>query len=234
MMCALGILLALIERGRSGLGQVVQADMVSNVRYLSTHPFLLRRQNIGSGPRGENLLDGGAPFYNTYETADGKYTTLACLEPRFYRIFLQTLLPTLQLPSTSSKSLTQFPFPPPSNIGYPHPDEQMERSTWPALRSFLTMAFRSKTRKEWEVIFEGKDACCLPVLEEWEVEKGEVPGIAPKLAGMVERDVQMFYTGEREKGGDSTEVLLRLGLGMEEVEKLIADGVVGMTLASKL
>lgn len=96
------------------------------------------------------------------------------------------------------------------------------------------MAFRSKTRKEWEVIFEGKDACCLPVLEEWEVEKGEVPGIAPKLAGMVERDVQMFYTGEREKGGDSTEVLLRLGLGMEEVEKLIADGVVGMTLASKL
>ncbi|NXL13538.1 AMACR racemase, partial [Setophaga kirtlandii] len=84
VMCALGIVIALFERAKSGKGQVIDASMVEGVAYLSS--FLWKSQNLGlwSQPRGENLLDSGAPFYETYRTSDGKFMAVGAIEPKFY------------------------------------------------------------------------------------------------------------------------------------------------------
>ncbi|NXS20616.1 AMACR racemase, partial [Mystacornis crossleyi] len=84
VMCAMGIVIALFERARSGRGQVIDASMVEGVAYLSS--FLWKSQNLGlwSQPQGENMIDGGAPFYETYRTSDGKFMAVGALEPQFY------------------------------------------------------------------------------------------------------------------------------------------------------
>ncbi|XP_010115695.1 PREDICTED: alpha-methylacyl-CoA racemase-like, partial [Chlamydotis macqueenii] len=84
VMCAMGIVTALYERTRSGKGQIIDASMVEGVAYLSS--FLWKSQNLGlwNRPRGENLLDSGAPFYETYKTSDGKFMAVGAIEPQFY------------------------------------------------------------------------------------------------------------------------------------------------------
>ncbi|KAM0786483.1 hypothetical protein ACM66B_001941 [Microbotryomycetes sp. NB124-2] len=160
LMAAMGVLMAIIERHRTGLGQVVEADMVTGARYVSSFPLMLSQPSSGlplwDSERGENFLDGGAPWYEVYETKDGLYMTVAALENHFYATFLNTLLPAL-----------------PSNVvpsQAPTPATQMDRSTWPALSEFLTKAFMTKTRDEWTKIFVGTDSCCVPVLNRWEVD----------------------------------------------------------------
>ncbi|XP_042303776.1 alpha-methylacyl-CoA racemase-like [Sceloporus undulatus] len=88
VMCAMGIIMALFERTKSGKGQVIDASMVEGLAYLSS--FLWKSQNLGlwNRPRGENLLDSGAPFYDTYKTSDGKYMAVGALEPQFYKQFI--------------------------------------------------------------------------------------------------------------------------------------------------
>ncbi|SNR94266.1 alpha-methylacyl-CoA racemase [Haloechinothrix alba] len=141
LLLALGILAALYERGQSGVGQVVDAAMVDGAGLLTASLHGMRAAGLWSDERGTNILDSGAPFYDTYQTADGRYVSVGALEHRFYA----QLLDGLGIEPTS--------MPP-----------QYDRASWPDLRAKLAEAFRSKTRDEWEEIFRDTDACVTPVL----------------------------------------------------------------------
>ncbi|KAJ5894577.1 hypothetical protein N7495_006268 [Penicillium taxi] len=147
-MCFLGIILALISRSHTGRGQVVEANMVDGSAYLTTMPRLARQNPTWAQPRGENLLDGGCPYYDTYETKDsGKYFAIGPLEPQFYAALLQGLdLDPRDLPAREN------------------------RENWSILRDVFTRRFKEKTRAEWEKIFDGTDACATPVLEQSELQ----------------------------------------------------------------
>ncbi|KAL4801599.1 CoA-transferase family III domain-containing protein [Aspergillus unguis] len=146
--CFQGILLALLSRATSGRGQVVEANMVDGSAYLATMPRLNLQTPLWSGPRGTNTLDGGSPFYDTYETKDaGKYFSVGALEPQFYAALIKGLgFQKEELPSRD------------------------DRDNWPALREIFTKRFKEKTRAEWESVFDGTDACATPVLEQTELQ----------------------------------------------------------------
>lgn len=164
LMCAFGILLALLERERErpGRGQVVENNMVDGTAYLASFLRYARKSPVGDHPRGENLLDGGCPWYAVYECKGGGYMAVGALEPKF----LQTLLRGLSLdlndiflsPSSSSSSSS------------PSAALNLNRTQWPALKIKLAQRFLTKTRTEWERIFDGTDACCTPVLTQDELE----------------------------------------------------------------
>lgn len=141
MLMAFGIACALVEAGRSGQGQVVDAAMVDGSALLMTMIWGFRALGIW-GERGTNVLDTGAPFYDTYETADGKFVSVGALEPQFYRELLERT----------------------GLLGEVDPARQMDQSAWPELRERLTAVFRSKTRDEWCELLDGTDACFAPVL----------------------------------------------------------------------
>jgi crotonobetainyl-CoA:carnitine CoA-transferase CaiB-like acyl-CoA transferase len=141
MLLAVGVLAALVERERSGLGQVVDAAMVDGSALLTSFIYGLRARGVWRDERGVNLLDGGAPFYDTYATSDGKYVAVGALEPQFYA----ALLTGLGL----------------SNDGLP---AQLDVSGWPILRAKFTEVFAQRTRDGWVEAFAGTDACVAPVL----------------------------------------------------------------------
>ncbi|TGO34544.1 hypothetical protein BHYA_0192g00080 [Botrytis hyacinthi] len=143
-----GILLALLAREKSGKGQVVEANMVDGSAYLVTFPRMLMKTPMWNNPRGENTLDSGCPFYDTYGTKDGKYMAVGALEPQFFK----ELVKGLGLGETTIK------------------ETRMDRNTWPEMRETFTRLFKAKTRSEWETIFDGTDACCTPVLDYDELE----------------------------------------------------------------
>ncbi|KAJ5796880.1 uncharacterized protein N7518_005420 [Penicillium psychrosexuale] len=148
--CFQGILLALISRSHTGRGQVVEANMVDGSAYLATFPRLARKTPAWAQPRGENLLDGGCPYYDTYETKDaGRYFAVGALEPQFYAALVRGL----------GFEIGELP-------------EREDRMQWPALREIFTRRFKEKTRVEWEAVFDGTDACATPVLEQAELEEG--------------------------------------------------------------
>ncbi|GLY91353.1 CaiB/BaiF CoA transferase family protein [Actinoallomurus iriomotensis] len=148
MLLAVGILAALYERSRSGRGQVVDAAMVDGAALLTSFIHGMRGQGLWSDARGTNLLDSGAPFYDTYETADGLYMSVGALEPQFYAALLHGLgLADEDLPG------------------------QLETDRWPELRARFTEVFKTRTRAEWTEIFDGTDACVAPVMN-----LGEAPG----------------------------------------------------------
>src|ERR671916_772288 len=146
MFLAVGVLAALWERERSGIGQVVDAAMLDGVSVLAQMFWSLRACGLWSDQRGRNLLDSGAPFYDTYACADGRYVAVGALEPRFYAALLEGLgLAGHALPA------------------------QLDQSRWPELRERFTEVFASRSRDEWGVVFEGTDACVTPVLSFAEV-----------------------------------------------------------------
>jgi len=159
-MLVTGILLALLNRSKSGKGQVVEANMVDGTSYLFTFPRLNgaggggwgRKSQIWAGPRGTNLLDGGSPFYDTYETKDGQYMAVGCLEPKFYNVFIKLLQLEGQVP------------------------DRLNQDNWPELRKILLDKFKSKSRIEWEQIFDGTDACVTPVKSFAELEAEDREG----------------------------------------------------------
>jgi alpha-methylacyl-CoA racemase len=141
MLLLVGVLAALHERQRSGRGQVVDAAMVDGVALLSTMLWSMRDMGLWSGPRGANLLDGGAPFYDTYACADGGHVAVGPIEPQFYAAMLERLgLDPADLPG------------------------QLDTERWPELRAALEAAFRTRTRDEWTEVFAGVDACVTPVV----------------------------------------------------------------------
>ncbi len=138
---AFGLMAALFERQSSGRGQVVDAAMVDGAASLMSLFYGLRAAGQWSLQRGDNLLDGGAPFYATYPTADGLYLAVAALEPKFFA----ALIAGLGLPDTWIA-------------------QQMNRAQWPSLREAIAQRLRTRTRDAWMAVFEGSDACVAPVL----------------------------------------------------------------------
>jgi alpha-methylacyl-CoA racemase len=139
----MGILAALVERASSGEGQVVDAAMVDGSAQLMSIFFGLDAMG-GWGPRGTNLLDGGAHFYNVYETADGEYVSIASYEPKFYANLLALIGP----------------------LGFDDldPAGQMDHERWPALKARLAALIRTRTSAEWVEFFAGHEVCFAPVL----------------------------------------------------------------------
>ncbi|KAH8392184.1 hypothetical protein KR215_002606 [Drosophila sulfurigaster] len=208
VMCALGICLALLERHRSGRGQVVDAAMVDGAAYVASWLFMSRSLSIWSEhqERGANLLDGGAYFYDTYETKDGRYMSVGALEPQFFELLKQRL----ELP----QELSQY--------GVEH--EKLGRR-------LLTEAFLTKTQAEWSAIFEDVDACVYPVVEWQEAaehrhnaerasferfEDSLVPRPAPRLSRT---------PGKFRQHANGNAVLEDLQLTPEQLRQLQEDGV---------
>ncbi len=141
MLALLGIAVALYERERSGKGQVVDAAMVDGVSLLAQMMWTMKSTGALRDRRESFLLDGGAPFYRCYETADGKYLAVGAIEPQFFSALLDGL------------GLT--------------PDEvpgQLDRDSYPLMREIFEKRFGRRTRDEWTRIFAGTDACVTPVL----------------------------------------------------------------------
>jgi len=210
---ALGVLAALVERDRSGRGQVVDAAMVDGVVSLTAFFHGLLRMGAWTTERESNLLDGGTPWYDTYETADGGFMAVGAVEPQFYAELLARL----------GLDATDWP--------------QHDRERWPAMRKTFTETFRSRTRQEWTAVFDGSDACVAPVLTLAEapghphlvarqafVDVAGVPEPAPaprfsRTPGTVRRPAPAF-------GQDSDEVLAEFGLDAARVADLRARDVV--------
>ncbi|WP_398464833.1 CaiB/BaiF CoA transferase family protein [Tardiphaga sp.] len=143
MVAAIGILAALHERSRTGLGQHIDAAMVDGCLSLIAMHFAVWGTEAMPG-RGDGLIAGNAPFYRCYTCADGGHVAVGSLEPQFF----QALWTTLELGDL--------------------PDH-MDRRTWPDIEARLDAAFRSQTREHWTAVFEGKQACVTPVLTPHEV-----------------------------------------------------------------
>ncbi|WP_280400173.1 CaiB/BaiF CoA transferase family protein [Nocardia carnea] len=141
MFLVFGVLAALVERHTSGKGQVIDAAMIDGTLALSQMIWAFRGMGAWSSERGTNLLDTGMSFYDTYETADGKYMAVGAIEPQFYA----QLLAGLEIDPEG------LPF-------------QMDPAGQDELKKLFTDKFRSKTRDEWTDIFAGTDACVTPVL----------------------------------------------------------------------
>ncbi|CAN5526144.1 CaiB/BaiF CoA-transferase family protein [soil metagenome] len=142
MLLAVGLLAALHEARRSGAGQVVDAAISDGTALLSAFMYGMKAQGQWSNQRGENLLDGGAHFYDTYVCADGKYVAIGAIEPQFYKELLARC-----------------------GVDDPLFDAQMDPARWPLLKLRLGDVFRMKTRDEWRELLEGTDACFAPVLD---------------------------------------------------------------------
>ncbi|XP_023194386.1 alpha-methylacyl-CoA racemase [Xiphophorus maculatus] len=214
--CALGIVLALLERTRSGKGQIIDASMVEGAAFTGSFLWKSRRLGIWSRPRGENLLDSGAPFYDTYKTLDGKYLAVGAIETEFYDQLLKGL------------ELDAGELPP-----------QMSFSDWPELKQLFTERFASKTQADWLMIFDGTDACVTPVLSFDQVsshphnrERGsfmkdssgeEFPRPAPILS---RTPAEPCLASGPAVGEHTVEVLLDYGYTSAEIDEMLAAGVV--------
>jgi alpha-methylacyl-CoA racemase len=140
MLLAFGVLAALYERERSGLGQVLDVAMVDGVASLLASVCMLDAMGLWSRERGGNWLDGSAPWYRPYRTADGRYVTVGALEPQFYALLLEQ----------AGLDAGEWP--------------EWDTARWPALRERLEAVFATRTLAEWSELLEGTDVCFAPVL----------------------------------------------------------------------
>jgi len=144
-----GVLAALIESTQSGKGQVVDASIIDGTVALLGMMFSFRANSFFRDATGENALAGGAPFYDTYETRDGRYVSVAALEPEFYALLLEKL-------GIDDPEL--------EGLGIASVNNPEARARWPALRAELVRLFKSRTRDEWCRLLDGTDVCFAPVL----------------------------------------------------------------------
>ena len=214
MFLAFGMVCALVERARSGQGQVVDAAMVDGAAVLMTMMHAMRGWGAWNDERGTNILDTGAHFYDVYETADGRYVSIGSIEPQFYKELLQkTGLEGEDLP------------------------HQMDRSHWEPLKRRLAEVFRTKTRDEWCEIMEGSDVCFAPVLS-----MGEAPDhphmkhrgtfrefegvLQPAPAPRFSRTAAEITRREAAAGEHTDEALSDWGFSAERISKLRETGAI--------
>lgn len=211
---AYGVVCALLEARRTGRGQVVDAAMVDGVMSLLAPMYGMHAAGLHTDERGTNLFDGGAPFYGIYETADGKWVSVAPIEPQFWALLLAKLgIDPASLP------------------------EQYDRSAWPVVRERLAAVFRTKTRDAWCALLEGTDACFAPVLTMGEALRhpqatargtvlaaGEQAELlpAPRLSVTPGRPRR----SPRYPGADTDVVLREIGLDDAEIARLRQAGAV--------
>ena len=203
-----GVLAALTHARATGDGQVVDAAITDGVAHLLSMPYMLQQAGAWSTTRGTNLLDSGAPFYDVYETSDGRWMSVGGLEERFYAT-MQDLL------------------------GVDLPDRN-DFGQWPDLRTALAEVFITKTQAEWSEIFEGTDACVAPVVPMSEaaqhphnVARGTYvehhglmqPAPAPRFSGTP----ATLTTPPAKPGANTREALT--AWGVDDVDSLINDGV---------
>lgn len=224
MLLLSGVLAALLESKRSGKGQVVDAAIVDGTVALLGMMFSFRANSFFRDAAGENVLAGGAPFYDTYETADGRYVSIAALEPQFYSL-LQEKLGIVD--------------PELDGLGIATVDDEAARARWPALRAALTRLFKTRTREEWCRLLEGTDVCFAPVLSIEEAARHPHNGARRNFVtvnGVLQNaPVPRFsrtVLDEPECGrkpGADTESVLRevLALAPPEIERLRRAGALG-------
>jgi alpha-methylacyl-CoA racemase len=163
---AFGLMAALFERQGSGRGQVVDAAMVDGAASLMSIFYGMTASGAWKAQRASNLLDGGAPFYDTYETADGRYVSIGALEPKFFAEMAQCI-----------------------GLDERFVKGQYDRKLWPQMRNAMTTILRGKTRDEWSALLEGSDACFAPVLSIEEAPKhahAQARGGFIEVAGVVQ------------------------------------------------
>lgn len=205
---AFGILCGILEARVSGKGQVVDASMVDGAAHLTTMFHSMKAMGFWSEDREANLLDGGAPFYDTYETADGKFVSVAALEPKFYA----------ELRSLAGLDDAEW-------------DAQMDRARWPEMKKRLAEVIRQRTRDEWCALMEGTDACFAPVLSLAEApshphnqQRGtfeEVAGVTqPAPAPRFSRTPGAISRPPAHPGEHTAEALGDWGFNPEEIERL--------------
>ena len=205
LLLAFGVVTALLETQKSGKGQVVDAAMVDGVAALMASVYAGMQQGFWSDKRGENLLDSGAAFYDVYETKDGKYISIGSLEPQFYKELLEKL-------DLVGKA--------------PAPMDHLNPAKWNELRPTLTEIFLSKTRDEWDEVFDGSDVCYAPVLAAAEVFEHEhhlargsfvdIGGIKHAVAApRFSRTKSAPPRPAAERGADNAEVLGALGINYQ-------------------
>jgi alpha-methylacyl-CoA racemase len=211
LLLAFGVLAALVERQHSGKGDVVDAAMVDGAGTLMASIFAALQAGFFTEKRGENILDSGAPFYDTYETKDGKFVSVGALEPQFYQILIEKLG-------------LQGSAPPP--FGH------MQATHWEALRPKMEEIFLTRTRDEWCEVFDETDACVAPILSPTEafehphnvarksfvdVGGSRQPRPAPRFA----RADPPTPNPPHELGADTKSVLTASGLSEEDLAAVL-------------
>ncbi len=215
MFLVLGVLAALLEASRSGKGQVVDAAMVDGASALMSVFHGTRAVGFWNDERGSNVLDGGAHFYNVYETKDGGYVSIGSIEPQFYAELIDRLgLAGEEIP------------------------EQLDMGQWPTMKERFAELFRTKTRDQWCELLEGTDVCFAPVLTMGEAashphmkERGtlvDLDGVVqPAPAPRFSRTSAQLERPPVAAGADTQDVLLEAGFSAEEVAGLRDGGTVG-------
>jgi alpha-methylacyl-CoA racemase len=213
LLLAFGMVAALLEAARSGEGQVVDAAMVDGAASLMTMIHSFHISGLWNDERGSNLLDTGAPFYEVYETADGKYFAVGGIEAKFYAELLEGM------GLTGDATLPA----------------QMDRAQWPAMKERFTAVFKTKTRDEWAAVFDGTDACAVPVLSPWEAHEHphnqarstfiEVEGVSqPAPAPRFSRTPSGVSRPPSPPGADTVSGLVEWGIDEGTIAKLQESG----------
>ena len=208
MMLAFGVVCAVLEARGSGKGQVVDAAMTDGAALLGAMMYGLRAFGSWNGAREANLLDGGAPFYDTYACADGKFVSIGSLEPQFYALLLK--LTGATDPAFSA---------------------QMDETSWPQMRQRFTALFKTRGRDDWCALLEGTDVCFAPVLDMAEAPahphnraRGtfvEVDGVTqPAPAPRFSRSTPQVRGAASKPGADSAAILADWGWTGEAIAAL--------------
>jgi alpha-methylacyl-CoA racemase len=214
LMLAFGIVCGLVEAQRSGVGQVIDAAMVDGVASLTTLIYAMTAQGRWVDEPGTNFCDGGSPYYDSYETADGRHVAVAPIEPQFYAVMLDKLgLSAVDLP------------------------DRDDRANWPRLKKLFADIFVTRTRDEWAEIFDGSDACVTPVLSFTEAPAHphnvaretfvEAFGVTqPSPAPRFSRTPGTIAGPPPAPGAQTAEALLAWGFPQSSVDQLLASGAV--------
>jgi len=208
MFLAMGILSAMFKAQKTGQGDVIDAAIIDGVSSMLGIVHSLSAFGVWGPERENNLLDGGAPFYRCYETADKKYMAVGCIEPQFFTLMLQI-----------------------TGVSPEEYGNQNDKKIWPKQHALLETVFASKSRDEWATLFDGTDACVTPVLDL--AEAGEHPhnkarNSHAKAGGMTHANPAPRFSGEKpafpapipKRGADTASLLKSVGCSDEIINSL--------------